>query len=302
MTTSADYADAVAVLRDQWHDLVRADNLLGPRAALGLVRQQITVVESLLPAIRGGLRTDLVSLAAQYAESAAWLFEDSGEHDAAQRWTSRAIEWAYEADDKIMLAWTMYRRSQQATAEWAGAHAVSLARAALRHEPDLPLRMRAAITVQQAHGHALDGDVRTAHHLLDRAHTWAADDTAGDARGGHGSFCTPEYIEVNRADCLLTLRQPHQAVPILENAIPRISAVYQRDKAAALSRAARAYAAVGAVEQAAVSAYAALPVAQGGGSARIALQLHEVAQQLAPYRKLPAVRDLLDRVHDARPA
>ncbi|MGH3975326.1 MAG: helix-turn-helix domain-containing protein, partial [Pseudonocardiaceae bacterium] len=103
-------------LREQWHLLVKTDNLLGPRHALAGVLDQIAILEALLHSARDKTRTDVTRLAARYAESAAWLHEDVGDMARARYWTGRAMEWAHEAGDPLMLAWTLFRRSQQATA------------------------------------------------------------------------------------------------------------------------------------------------------------------------------------------
>ena len=299
LDSPASLEQSLTVMRAQWHDLVRTGNLLGPRGALASVRDQIALIEALLGAAKGRDRGEAISLGAQYAESAAWLSEESGNMAQAKMWTSRAIEWAYEADDKLMLAWTMYRRSQQATAARDGAHAVALAEAGLRNERDLPQPMRAAIKVQQAIGYALENEPAKVHRLLDQAHKCAANGTGNDGPTRHGSFCTESYVEVNRANCLLTLCQAANAVPILEAAIPTVPTIYQRDKAAALSLAARAYAVTGAVEQAAFSASAALPFARMAGSRRIASEIEFVARSLNEHRAVPVVRYLLDHLTDS---
>ena len=40
--------ELIGLLDDQWHALVRTDNLLGPRHALGGVRDQLGVIDTLL--------------------------------------------------------------------------------------------------------------------------------------------------------------------------------------------------------------------------------------------------------------
>src|SRR5439155_18161154 len=140
-----------------------------------------------------------------------------------------AMEWAYEAGDERMLAWTIFRRSQQAAATADAAQVIGFARAARRHEEQLATPTRAAIPVQEAYGHALDGDEQTAQRLLDQAHTWAASDTVGDARDGHGSYCTPSYIEIQRASCWLTTGQPKKAIALYEEGLRTLPAVYQRN-------------------------------------------------------------------------
>jgi hypothetical protein len=84
--------------------------------------------------------------------------EDTGDIAQARYWTSRAMEWAYEGDDERMLAWTIFRRSQQAAATSDAAQVIALAEAARWKEEQLATPSRAAIGVQEAYGHALDGD------------------------------------------------------------------------------------------------------------------------------------------------
>ncbi|MEV6984664.1 hypothetical protein AB0M95_25865 [Sphaerisporangium sp. NPDC051017] len=132
--------------------------------------------------------------------------------DQAQRWTDRAAVWASEIDDHLMLARTMFRRSQLAVAEGHAGNAIGLAGAAGRLSMELPAPMRAAIVQQQAQGYALDAEEVRCQTLLDEAQTWAAsvsDD--GDARSGHGSFCTHAYIEIQRARCWFRLRRVRRA-------------------------------------------------------------------------------------------
>jgi hypothetical protein len=69
--------------------------------------------------------------------------------------------------------------------------------------------------------------------------------------------------------------------------------VYQRSRAAALSRLATAYAAVGQLEQAATAAHAALPIARRGGSDRIVDEIRGMSSGLAPHRELEGVAALL---------
>lgn len=294
VTSSAHLDEILAHLREQWHAQVKTDNLFGPRFALASVLNEITVVEALSSALRGEQRLEIVRLGAQYAESAAWLYEDSGDLVQARHWTSRAMEWAYESGDERMLAWTSFRRSQQAVATGEVAQVIGLAQAARRHEGQLATPTRAAIRVQEAYGHALDGHEQASQRLLDEAHTWAASDTDGDARGGHGSYCTPSYIEIQRANCWLTTGKPKKAITLYEEGLSALPTVYQRNRAAALSQLAVAYLADGQLEQAASTAHTALPVARSSGSRRILEEIKSVSKKLAPHRPLHSVAALLE--------
>jgi tetratricopeptide (TPR) repeat protein len=294
LASPAHFQEILVHLREQWHALVKTDNLLGPRFALAGVLGQVEIVEALLPQLRDTSRTEAVTLGAQYAESAAWLYEDSGNLTQARHWTSRAMEWAYEAGDTRMLAWTAFRRSQQAAAVPDAAQAIGLAQAARRDEAQLATPTRAAIRVQEAYAYGLDGDEPTSQRLLDEAHTWAASDTVGDAHEGHGSYCTPSYIEIQRASCWQATGKPKKAITLYEEALRTLPPVYQRNRAGALSQLAEAYLADGQFEQAANTAHAALPVARSSGAGRIAEKIKGVGVELAPHQSLQGVAALLD--------
>jgi transcriptional regulator with XRE-family HTH domain len=70
-TLSAGQLDElIRLLDDQWHVLVRTDNLLGPRHALSGVRGQINVIGTLIRTVRPPARHQVLQLGARYAESA----------------------------------------------------------------------------------------------------------------------------------------------------------------------------------------------------------------------------------------
>ncbi|MGH4014074.1 MAG: helix-turn-helix domain-containing protein [Pseudonocardiaceae bacterium] len=85
--------NVIAHLQEQWHLLVRTDNLFGPARVLWVVHEQLELIEAMLRDARGGVRASLLSLGAEYAESVAWLHEDADDQGAAF-WAGRALEWA----------------------------------------------------------------------------------------------------------------------------------------------------------------------------------------------------------------
>jgi tetratricopeptide (TPR) repeat protein len=193
-----------------------------------------------------------------------------------------------------MMSWATFRRSQQVAVTGDVAQAIGLAAAARRDEEQLATPMRAAIRVQEAYGHALDRNERASQQLLDEAHNWAASDTVGDALGGHGSYCTPSFIEIQRANCWLTTGKTKKAISLYEGGLRTLPPVYQRNRAAAQSRLAAAYVADGQLEQAASIAHAALPVARSSGSGRILEEIKGLGVGLASHRRLQSVAALLD--------
>ncbi|GAB3474156.1 helix-turn-helix domain-containing protein [Amycolatopsis cihanbeyliensis] len=288
--------------RDQWHALVRTDNLLGPRFALTAVHGHLTVIEDLLPAAAGWQRLELVKLAATYAESLAWLHEDAGQQHAATHWVGRAMEWAHEAGDDLLLAWTLFRRSQHAAAEGDAQRTIGLAQAAGRGRDRLPGPMRAAIAQQEAVGYALAGDEFRSHHTVDLAHQWAVRDSAGTALGGHGSFCSETYLELQRAHCWTALGKPQQALRVYESALPALPPVYRRDRGVACSRLAQAHLAAGQPDEAAQAGREALAIARSSGSMRTEQAVALVGRRLTRHRHLRSVEQLLEELVPATSA
>lgn len=233
-TLSAGQLDElIRLLDDQWHVLVRTDNLLGPRHALSGVRGQLTVIDDLLRTVRPPARCQVLQLGARYAESAAWLHEDSGDLTGSRYWTGRSMEWALEAGDRLMMSWVLYRRGEHAAAADAAA-AAGLAAAARREGRDLPDPMLAAIFQQEAYAHALDGAETACLDALDQAFERAASpDDPGDASGGHGSFCTAAYLDMQRGRCWLRLGRPVKARDALDDAVRTLPPVYRRDRGVA---------------------------------------------------------------------
>jgi tetratricopeptide (TPR) repeat protein len=282
--TAVQLEELMILLDDQWHALVRADNLLGPRHALGGVRGQLGVIEALARTVRPPLRAEVLKLGARYAESAAWLHEDSGDMPGAGHWTGRAMEWALEAGDRLMTSWALFRRGEHAAARGDAAAAAGLAGAARREGGQLPDRMVAAILLQEARAHALDGAEAACHLALGQAHELAAaPDDPGDASRGHASFCTPGYVEMQRGRCWLRLGHPAKALSAFNRAAVSLPPIYRRDRGVAISGRAAAFAALREPAEAATAAAEALGIACGTGSERIVRMVMPVAESVASH-------------------
>jgi tetratricopeptide (TPR) repeat protein len=238
-----------------------------------------------------------LSLGAEYAESAAWLHEDAGDQ-IATFWTGRALAWAHAAEDHRLVAWSLFRRSQQVAAQRDVAQAIGLARAAQDVGSHLSDQMRAAVTQQEAYCLALDGDEASCQRILDKALGWAAtDDTQGDARSGHGAFCTTSYIEMRRAQCWLALGRAERSVPLYEAALAGLPAAYNRDRGYGLAQLASGLVAIDEPERAASVASEALTITRGCGSGRALRCIQAVGDKLRKHAKLTSVARLLDEIN-----
>lgn len=281
-------------LRTQWHLLVQNDKLFGPGYALIGVAAQLTLLDQFLCDAPSLFRPPLIRLAAQYAESAAWLSQSLSEHAEGHHWTEKALAWAKTIEDPTMTAWATYRSSQHWLLAGNPRRAVDQVESAMRHDKQLPQPMRAALRVQHAHALAAKGRHPEAMRLLDDAHRWAADRGPGKPEGEHASFCTSGYIEVHRGTCLRLAQRPNEAIEVLHQALPSIPPLHRQDFTSALLSKAAAHVAARQPDLAAATAHAALPIARRAGSRRILHQLAQVGAAVDEYRQLAHVRAFLD--------
>ena len=154
--SDADDVSPVEHLR-QLRDVISAhDNLFGPRNLIPVVRDQLALIRQLRYGRSGADARNLLILQSQYAETLAWLGQDSTDFRTAQYWLDRALEWAHMAGDLQWAAFVLARKSQLAGDMHDPAGAVDLAEAATQLARD-GTRLRAAGAAYQAHGYALDG-------------------------------------------------------------------------------------------------------------------------------------------------
>ncbi|MEU9507762.1 hypothetical protein ACIBVK_29495 [Micromonospora echinofusca] len=292
------WEETIHLLREEWHLLVQNDKVFGPEYALMGVSRQLAAIEDLSKEAPEALRPAVIRLAAQYAESAAWLHQSLNDHAAGHRRTQQALAWAGQIGDPTMTAWATYRSSQQWLTSGHPTEAVVQAEAALRYDQKLPAPMRAALRVQQAHALAATGEHHTAMRLLDDAHRWAADRQQGKPEGEHGSYCTSGYIEVHRGACLRLAQRPQEAIAVLDEALPTIPRRHRQDFASALTNKAEAHLAANQPELAAATAHHAVPIVRRAGSRRILQRLAQLGAAVSGHQQLPEVRAFLNELKE----
>lgn len=227
----------------------KAANLFGARHALDPVERHVRSIDRLQLHTFGPVREDLLTLGARMAEFLGWLYQDLGDFRQAAAWSDRAMEWSQETGDDLMTSYVLFRKSNQATARRHPQQAVSLSRAAQR-VPGVTPRIRALATQQEAQGHALLGNTRFAQTKFDEAaELAAAPDEPEDDAALDTAYCTPTYVEMQRANCWIELGEPERAARVFETGLVTLPQVYRNDHGVYLSRLARAYATAGEPEQ-----------------------------------------------------
>jgi hypothetical protein len=188
-----------------------------------------------------------------------------------------------------MQSYVLFRKSHQAAARGNAQKAVALARAAQRI-PDLTPQITALAAQQEAHGYALMNSPRAALAKFDEAHELAS--APVEVRPGSRldtSYCTPTYIEIQRAHCWIDLGDPMRAARLFEAELATLPRVYRNDRSLYLARLARAYAKGDEPELAADTAARALAIVNQTGSGRTLTELGSVAGLVAARQNVPAV-------------
>jgi transcriptional regulator with XRE-family HTH domain len=279
-------------------ELSTADWLLGPHFVLGTVGGHLDLIQQLLPNLAGAKRARLLQVGARYAEFASWLNQDSGNARAATHWADRAMEWAQETGNPLMVSYVLVRKSDQAAATRDAPRTIGLAQSALQSRRRLTSRGRAVALQQLAVGYALAGDEVACQRALDTA-AQLAERSRRDGDEGPGRYCTPAYVEIQRAASWIELGRPERAIDLFEDSLATLPSVHRRDRGVYLARLASAYALSDSPETSARKGWEALTVAQATGSRRITTELGQLGSRLARWESMPEVGQLLKELQAA---
>lgn len=120
-------AEIVGYLQRVLEEHIRADKTYGPHQLIEVATVQMGVIDRYRQGARGGVRSELLTVAARYAEFVGWLSQDLGTAQAATYWTDRAMEWAHEAGNHAEVSFLLMRKSHQARDQRDAQRVVSLA-------------------------------------------------------------------------------------------------------------------------------------------------------------------------------
>jgi diaminohydroxyphosphoribosylaminopyrimidine deaminase / 5-amino-6-(5-phosphoribosylamino)uracil reductase len=229
----------------------------------------------------------LLQVGARYAEFASWLNQDSGNVRAATHWADRAMEWAQEVGNLHMVSYVLVRKSDQAAATRDAPRTIGLAQSALQHGRRLTSRGRAVALQQLAVGYALAGNEVACQRALDTA-AQLAERSQLEQDEGPGRYCTPAYVEIQRAATWIELGRPERAIDLFEDSLARLPSVHRRDRGVYLARLASAYALSGSPDTSVPKGWEALTVAQATGSRRITTELGQLGSRLARWESMAA--------------
>jgi transcriptional regulator with XRE-family HTH domain len=259
----------------------RAEDLIGSRPLVDVMRQQLRTVVDLYAGARGVLADRVVRLASEHAQFLAWMAQDQAQSGAAIAWYDRSHEWALEAGDANMSATTLSMKAHMAWSGGRGTRCVRLAEAARWSAPGASLGVQGMAAQMAARGHALDGHADESHRLLDEAQdliSRASERPEDEPVWMY--FYDETWFTLQRGMTALHLGDWTTAVDRLTVGLGALPDSYRRDKTWYRACLAHAHAGAGEASQAASVAVAAVPDAAAVGRPHSWNELHITAATL----------------------
>jgi hypothetical protein len=269
------------------------DGDLGPRKTLPAVLGILGAIEQHGREVKPDVRRQLLSLGADGAEFVGWLYRDIHDAATAGYWHDRATEWAQEAGDTGMQGYVLLKKSQMAYDERDALRVSTLAEAAQCGPWQLPTKVRAEVTQQEALGLAMLSEPMDAiERKLDDARGLLADLDPDDEQPGLlGAYFNEGTLLLRSASCYTEAGKPARAAALFNDVITS-GALSRRDEGYFRARRAAALALSGEPEEAATVGLESVQVAKAINSERTIRVLAEVVRTLTPWSRRPAVRAL----------
>lgn len=288
----------VDYFRRQLDDAKHDDGARGPRKTLPDVLGLLGAIDQHARDVKPSVRRELLSVGADGAEFAGWLYRDLHQPGTATFWYDRAMEWAQEADNPALQGYVLLKKSQMAYDERDAIRVLTLAEAARHSRWRLPLRVQAEVTQQEALGAAMIGEpltavrdkLGTAQDLLARAGDYDAREL--------GAYFTEHTLMLRNAISVTEAGKPGLAVELFNEAM-RSGKLSMRDGGFFNARRATALALSGEPDEAARVGTASATVAREMKSARTVRVLNEALQTLARWDSRPAVREFREALRVA---
>ncbi|MER6091727.1 helix-turn-helix domain-containing protein [Streptomyces bluensis] len=286
VTSVVDSSHRVDVPTLDWLDRLlaehrRAEDTIGSRPLVDVMRQQLRTVVDLYAGARGPLADRVVRLASEHAQFLAWMAQDQAQTAAALAWYDRSHEWALEAGDANMAATTLSMKAHMAWSGGRGDRCVRLADAARWSAQGTSLGVQGMAAQMAARGHALNGEPGEAHRLLDEAQALisrAAEHPADEPVWMY--FYDETWFTLQRGMAALHLHDWQAAMDHLTLGLDALPDEYRRDKTWYRACLAHALAGAGESAQAVSVAVASVPDAAAVGRPHSWNELHATAAVL----------------------
>jgi hypothetical protein len=269
------------------------DGNAGPVRALPLVLGVAGAICEHVRDVKPGVQRELLTLGANCAEFAGWLYRDLQDLASATYWYDRAMEWAQEAGDTAMQGYVLLKKSQMAYDRRDAFRVMTLAQAAAYGPWQLPGKVRAEAFAGHATGLAMLGERRAEiERELEEASSLLASSRADDEHDDPaGAYFTADTLLLRKAACYTEAGKPARAAALIEDVIRRGN-LSHRDAGFFRARHAAALALSGEPDEAATEGLLAARIARETSSQRTLRLLAQVASTLSPWQSRPGPRAL----------
>lgn len=281
--------EMLTLFRSIFADLRRAGQQTSPTILLPVIAALADMLELLGSDSRSG---DLLVLASRFAEYAGWMAQESGDDDAAVRWTQHAVQLAEAGGDRDLATYshvrhaliTLYRHDAIAT--------IGLAKHA-RRESRNP-RIAALAACREAQGHAIAGDYGSCQRSLDQAREHMAHAVAtGPDVPVLGTSMVADPVAVTNGWCLHDLGRSREAAAVLSTEMRKIPQDAKRARIRYGTRLALALASIRELDQATALVAAFLDDLLWLDSATIRADLRHLARTLNRWHSAAPVRAVM---------
>lgn len=241
----------------------------------------------------------LVRVAGRAYLCAGRLATDAGRHDAAHTCYTEALAFAGQADSPRMTVQALANLAISASRLHRPRQALRCLAAAERALPttsrgEAPAQLQAQVHARRGQALALLGDRAEAGRAFGAARRTLDNDR--QPTGTWIGYFSHAEIDGLEGTAAVDLRTPKQGAALIEKALAGYDSRYARARTSYLLWLAKARAADGQVDGAAEVTGQALDLFDSDvASVRVGAELRRVAGQLHPYRRVPAVADVLAR-------
>jgi len=274
--------------------LRRMDDRLGGEVLRNVIDADVRVVNDLLSraSLADAQRLRLQGAAAELAQLAGWVSFDSGLQSAGQRYYQAGLHAAQSADDHLLGANVLACMSFQSALTGHPGDGIALAEAAQDSIKNAGVpRVKAMIATREARAHAKAGNHRECVNALGRAerHLEAASNSTEPEWVYY--FDEAELVAQTGA-CWLDLRQPQDALRLLDHALDTIDPSYVRDRTIYHVRQASAHLQLGELEYSCDLLQKATGLATQSRSARSVSTIQSLRARMNKHSHEPSVRAL----------
>jgi transcriptional regulator with XRE-family HTH domain len=279
----------VGLFRGHLERGMERDGQQGPAKALPLVLGILGAISEHVRDVKPDVRAKLLSLGAEGAEFAGWLYRDLKDAGNATYWYDRSMEWAHEASDLPMQGYVLLRKSQMAYDTRDAHRVVTFAEAAFHGPWQLSASVKAEVAQQQALGLAMTGTpIGVVEEHMAAAQALLGQVPCPDARTAPPcGTLTMDTLLLRQAACYTEAGKPAKAAQLFGDVLASGS-LSKRDAGFFGARRAVALALSGEPDEAAAVGLAAVAAARETSSERTMRLLNDVLQALRSWSSRPA--------------